>query len=409
MAERIVITAPRMVHYAWVVAGAGTLAMLCGLGLARFAFGMMLPSMSAALSLNYQESGWLGAAYLIGYLSAVAMLPLVVSRLGVRIMISGGLLAVALSMLGIAWTYDFIVVWLFYFLTGIGSGATIVPVLSQASQWFYPSHRGVAAGLLMSGAGLGIIASGFIVPRLAPAFGFLAWQTGWLVFAALSMVAAVVAYVVIPNHPRDIGEMPFGKAPSPSSVIGGHLRPRVLLVAHLSLIFGVYGATYMLYVTFIVTSMVHSYGMSEAEAGELWAWFGFLSMFSGLLFGSLSDRIGRRAGLAVAFSFFAPAYGLVAVSPWMPGLYASILLFGLAAWSVPGIIAAAAGDYFGPAGAVSGLTILTLVFAVGQILGPILGGFVAERAGNFNTGFAGAGGAALLCILLSLRLEAPQI
>lgn len=404
------ITAPRTVHYAWVVAGACTLAILCGLGLARFAFGMMLPSMAASLSLDYEQSGWLGSAYLIGYLAMVAMLPLLVPRLGVRMMISGGLLLVALSMLGIAWTQEFVVVWLLYFLTGIGSGATVVPVLSQVSQWFYPSHRGVAAGLLMSGAGLGIITSGFAVPRLAPSFGFLAWQTGWLVFAAVSAVAAGLAYALIPNHPRDMGKTPFGKVPelSHSSAVGGPPRRSRRLVAHLGLIFGVYGATYMLYVTFIVTSMVHSYGMSEAEAGELWAWFGFLSMFSGLLFGSLSDRIGRRAGLAVAFSFFAPAYGLVAVSPWMPGLYASILLFGLAAWSVPGIIAGAAGDYFGPAGAVSGLTILTLVFSVGQVLGPILGGFLAERAGSFNAGFAGSGAAALLCVLLSLRLKAPD-
>jgi len=39
------------------------------------------------------------------------------------------------------------------------------------SHWFLPSHRGLAAGLVMSGPGFGIILSGFVVPRLVPTFG----------------------------------------------------------------------------------------------------------------------------------------------------------------------------------------------------------------------------------------------
>ena len=55
-------------NYAWIVAATGSIAMFCGLGLGRFAFGMLLPSMSASLGLNYTQSGILGFTNLIGYL-----------------------------------------------------------------------------------------------------------------------------------------------------------------------------------------------------------------------------------------------------------------------------------------------------------------------------------------------------
>lgn len=403
------IKTQQALHYAWVVAGVGALATFCALGLARFAFGMLLPSMSASLALDYSQRGVLGFGYLAGYLVAVAMVPFIVSKLGARKMISGCLSLVALSLFGIAITKSFLLLCLLYALTGIGSGGTLVPAMSLASQWFYPSHRGMASGLLMSGTGLGIIASGFIVPQLKPFLGLLAWQTGWLIFAVVTSVGAVLTHILIRNHPRDIGETPFGQIPE-ASVVGKEAKPplnKVRLIAHLGLIFAIYGATYMLYVTFIVTSMVDAYKLSEADAGGIWAWFGFVSIFSGILFGRLSDRIGRRAGLSVAFSFLALAYFLVAVNTRLPGLYASIVLFGLAAWSVPVIMSAAAGDYFGSAGAANGLALLVLIFSVGQALGPVMAGFMADMTGDFSASYAASGAVALLAIFLSMMLKAP--
>lgn len=405
------LTAPRpRLHYAWYVAAAGAAATFCGLGLGRFTFGMMLPSMSASLGLDYGQSGLLGFAYLVGYLAAVVIVARVARRFGTRATTTASLLLVALSMLGMALSDSFALLWALYALTGVGSGGVVVPVMSLASQWFRPSHRGLAAGILMSGPGLGIIISGIVVPRLAPVAGLLAWQTGWLLFAGVSACGAALVFALIRNHPRDMGAAPYGRvaaipaAPTAAKPPAGKTRT----LAHMGLIFAIYGATYMLYVTFIVTSMVDRYGMPQTDAGALWAWFGFLSIFSGVLFGAISDRIGRRAGMAAAFAVLASAYLLVGFGPWMPGLYASIVLFGLAAWSIPVIMSAAAGDYFGPAAAAGALAALVLVFSAGQALGPVLAGFLADITGDFSASYAAAGAAALAAIGLIAALRPPN-
>ncbi|WP_299219687.1 MFS transporter [uncultured Psychrobacter sp.] len=396
-------------HYAWIVAATGSIAMFCGLGLGRFAFGMLLPSMSASLGLNYTQSGILGFTNLIGYLVAVLLSPLILPRFGTRITGTASLLLIAVSMLAMAFTTSFPLLCALYVLTGIGSGGVVLPMMSVMSHWFFPSHRGLALGLVMAGPGFGIILSGFVVPKLLPISGLLSWQTGWLIFALINIVVAWITFTLIRNHPDDIRLTPFGRVPTlPVKNKKKLERSNVKLLVHLGVIFAIYGATYMVYVTFIVTSMVGSYQLSEATAGGIWAWIGLLSVFSGMLFGWISDHIGRRLGLALAFFFLAIAYLLVGLTDWTLGLYLSIILFGLVVWSVPVIMAACAGDYFGPAAAASALAALTFAFSGGQALGPVAAGYLAEITGDFSISYMVSGIAAFIAIGLALLLRSQQ-
>lgn len=402
---------PRQRHYAWVVAFIGGIAVFCALGLGRFAFGMMLPSISTSLGLNYTQSGILGFGNLAGYLVAVPLVPSVLRRLGTRIAVTCGLLLMSLSMFAMAATHSFFWLTAFYFFTGLGSGAVVISSMSVTAKWFAPSHRGLSSGMVMAGPGFGIILSGFAVPRLGPLYGIAAWQVGWLIFSAITACVALLAVLYIRNHPNDVGQAAYGR---PATITGNNTEPMVRraqlkLLAHLGLVYGIYGAIYMLYMTFIVTSMVDSYGMDETQAGSLWSWFGFLSIFSGLLFGALSDKIGRRAGMAFAFGILAVSFGLVGFGQSDMGLYISIILFGLAVWSIPVIMSASAGDYFGSNGAATALAGLTLMFSAGQAMGPVVAGILAEKRGDFSLSYALSAIASLFAIGLILAIRPPKV
>ena len=358
------------------------------------------------LGLDYSQSGLLGFTNLMGYLVAVILSPLILPRLGTRATATISLLLIAFSMFGMAFTSNFPLLCVLYVLTGVGSGGVVLPMMSVMSHWFFPSHRGLALGLVMAGPGAGIILSGFVVPKLLPIFTLLSWQVGWLIFAVISILVACLSFTLIRNHPDDVNQKPFGRLPTSEVKNKKKLeRSNIKLLVHLGVIFAIYGVTYMVYVTFIVTSMVESYQMSEATAGSIWASIGLLSVFSGLLFGWISDRIGRRLGLALAFFFLAIAYLLVGFTDWTLGLYLSIFLFGIVVWSVPVIISACAGDYFGPAAAASALAALTFAFSGGQALGPVAAGYIAETTGDFATSYMLSGIAASIAIALALLLR----
>ena len=74
----------RDLHYGWVVVFVGTLTVFSCLGLARFAFGMLLPSMRDALGMSYDEMGFLGTGNFAGYLVAVGMVPFLLRRFSPR-------------------------------------------------------------------------------------------------------------------------------------------------------------------------------------------------------------------------------------------------------------------------------------------------------------------------------------
>ena len=168
-----------------------------------------------------------------------------------------------------------------------------------------------------------------------------------------------------------------------------------------------FGYTYVIYATFIVTTLVEERGFSETVAGNFWSWVGFLSLFSGPVFGTLSDKFGRKTGLVMVFIIQMLAYLLVALS--LPGifLYLSIGCYGIVAWSIPSIMAALVGDYVGPQKTARVFGFITFIFALGQIAGPAVAGFLAETSGTFSSSFLMASLFAGLAVVLSGLLKKP--
>ncbi len=395
------------VHYAWVIAATTMLVVLGAVGLARFAFGMILPAMAQDLGLDYREQGILGASYFLGYLAMVALMPWLAPKLGSRRLCVWGMVLVTLSLLAMSLVRDYALLSVSYFITGLGSGAAFVGAMSLPSHWFHPSHRARAAGVATAGAGVAILFSGLVVPHVSGAFGLASWQIIWLMFAGLTALFCLLAAVLLRDRPAEMGLTPFGRPNAGGAPASGApakpIRSGPILL-RLGVIYALFAVTMLTYTTFIVTTMVNDLSVPKATAGVLWSIVGGLSIFSGPLFGNVSDRGGHRAGIVSALVAQAIAYGLIAAGTGTIGLYVSILLFGLSAWSLPSIVSAAAGDYFGPERAAGIFAILTLIFAVGQVLGPAGAGFLADWTGSFAAAYGVTTGlnclAAVLCLFL---------
>jgi MFS family permease len=176
------------------------------------------------------------------------------------------------------------------------------------------------------------------------------------------------------------------------------------VLLRLSLLYLAFGVTSSIYGTFIVTSMIHEYGLSERTAGFYWSWVGLCSLFSGVGFGALSDRIGRGGGLAIVFTVHTLAYALAGLKLGTPGLIVSIILFGLSIFGAPAVVTAAIGDHFRAASVARALSIATLLFAVGQTAGPVLAAAIAGPRGIFTVAYLAAAllTAAAACFALTL-------
>ena len=96
-----------------------------------------------------------------------------------------------------------------------------------------------------------------------------------------------------------------------------------------------YGFSYIIYMTFFAAYLIKELGMTPAKAGGLWALVGGLSILCGVIWGGLSDYLGRAKGAALAYLILTVSYLLFALIPSAPGYYLSAVFFGLSAWSIP--------------------------------------------------------------------------
>ncbi|MBE0603739.1 MAG: YbfB/YjiJ family MFS transporter [Deltaproteobacteria bacterium] len=402
----------RRVHYGWVVVPAGMLCVMAALGFGRFALGMLLPSMAATLHLTYSEMGFIGTANFLGYLVSALLSARVSGRTGPRKFIFFALLSVGFSLAAMSAAGGFRTVLILYMIAGIGSAGANIPVMGLVSAWFTSRLRGRAAGFIVIGSGFAIMITGLLIPYVNRRVGPEGWRSSWLILGGITVLIACAGFALLRNRPQEMGLAPLGGGEAPARPPHGAEGKETSIyrkgvIYYLGIIYFLFGFTYPIYTMFIVTVLVKEWGFPENVAGNFWMWIGFLSLFSGPVFGTLSDRLGRKAGLIAVFSLQAVSYLLVASR--LPGvfLYLSIGFFGMVAWSIPSIMAASMGDYVGAGKAAEALGLVTFIFGLGQMSGPAIAGMLAERAGSFSVSFYMAAAFAGAAIVLTAFLKAP--
>lgn len=400
---------PRRLHYAWVIMGMGVLVVFGALGLARFGYGIVLPSMQRGLGFSNAAAGALATADLVGYAAMSVLGGALASRYGPRRIIAIGLTLAGVGMVLTGFAQGLLGAAVPRLLTGIGSGMSNVPVMGLLSAWFATSRRGFAAGVVVTGSSFALIILGPLVPRLLAAGGPNAWRGVWFLYGAVALVLALGSYLVLRNRPAEKGLDPLGQAPHHADAGGRPVliknpplpRPswglvyRSSAVWHLGLVYSAFGFSYVIYMTFFVKYLVGE-GYSQTAAGRLLMVLGWSSLLCGVMWGVVSDIIGRKWGLMLVYLIQATAFTLFGLSSHGVGFTASAVLFGLTAWSIPAIVAATCGDVLGPQMAPAALGFLTLFFAVGQVLGPATAGVIADASSGFGPAFLLAGLVALL-------------
>ncbi|HXY61481.1 MAG TPA: MFS transporter, partial [Nitrospirota bacterium] len=270
------------VHYAWIIVFTGTLCIIACLGFGRFAFGMLLPSMASSLNLSYAQMGYISTCNFIGYLAAVLFCGRIAGRIGSQRLIVAALILISASMALISRSSGFLAILILYMITGIGSGAVNVPVMGLITSWFDRTIRGRAAGFVVIGSGFAIIISGKLIPFINKLVGPEGWRISWLILSGTIAAIALIGHLFLSNKPQDKGLIPLGsegKAITP--VLRNAVDSKSIYVNKtiylLGAIYFLFGFTYVIYATFIVTTMVRERGFSEAVAGNFWSWVGFLS------------------------------------------------------------------------------------------------------------------------------------
>lgn len=373
---------------------AGILIVFACLGLARFAFGMILPNMQIELGMNATQAGIVGSANFIGYFIGLFLIAPFYAKFGPAQLISRALWTQCLSMLLMSLSPHYIWAASMYIFTGFFGALANIAVMTYIAQVVPPQIKGRATGIVVAGIGFGIILSGALVPLVEIVFPF-SWRISWAIFALLISLVGVFTYATLQEF------IPHHTSAKSEEVL--YLKDILAFAPfwRTGFLFFIFGMSAISYMTFFVATAVNKWQVSTEISGTFWALLGVTSLFSGPFFGILSDRIGRYATLCILFALQSIAHGLLFLTIPSFWLLVSASLFGFTTWAVPSIMTTLSSELFGSSHTARILGLITLFFGVGQMIGPLGAGILTDFTGDFGVAFGFSSACLVFASLLS--------
>lgn len=304
----------------WHAATAGLAASLVGIGFGRFAYTPLIPALIGAHWFPPAQVVYLGAANLAGYLAGALIARRLAAAAAPRTVLRAMMLLAAASFfacaspVSVAWYSAWRVA------AGIAGGVIMVLAAPTVLPVTDPARHGMVGGLIFTGVGLGVAASGTLVPLLLRA-GLAAT---WCGLAILALLLTLIAWNGWPaGQPQ-----PLRRAPGAGTAL-------TLPIGALLVEYGLNAAGLVPHMVFLVDFIARGLGAGLAAGSFYWVVFGLGAMAGPLLTGMVADRIGFGPALRLTFLAEAVVVALPALSHAAPALLVSSAVAGAC---TPGVV-----------------------------------------------------------------------
>lgn len=348
------------------------LAPLVALGFSRFAYALLLPAMQSDLGWSLSEAGALNTANGLGYLiGAMAAAPIAL-RWGAARGFGLCMWASALALLLSGWLHGWQLFMVVRFVGGVSTAITFVLGTALATRAM-PHNPAGALTLYFAGSGLGMVLAGSVLPHWLDASA-QGWQTAWLLMGAAAMLAALVSATAARAVPAP------GAPASATPGQGGLRRLWPSLVAN-----GLFGAGYVGYTTFVI-ALLRQQGHGSLATSLFFCGLGLASLLAIPAWGRGLARLRNGHGFALVCVCVAVGTAPVLLFSAWPALALSALVFGASFMAGPAAVSLVAQRVLPEAQLAGALGALTASFSLGQSVGPLVAGWMADTTGQLEAG-----------------------
>ena len=360
------------------------------LGITRFAYGLLLPTMRDDLDWSYTLAGAMNTANAMGYLVGALATPWLLRRTpATTLLLWGSALATVFMALSGFFT-DATPLLVQRLLAGVASALVFIAggLLAARLGARQPRRSGFLLGIYYGGTGLGIALSAVGVPWvLELAVGRPhAWAWAWWALAFLCALAT--GLMAWPARVLAASEAPpvVHTATSGAAQVPHHDRVyRTRDFAYALAGYTGFGVGYIGYMTFVI-ALLKEQGNSPGAVTLFYALLGVAVMASSRIWAGLLDRHRNGQALARLNGLLGVATVIPALTSAWPLVLMSGLLFGGVFLSVVASTTALVRHNLPPAQWAAGISAFTIVFAAGQIVGPTVVGFIADGPGGLARG-----------------------
>ena len=364
------------------------------LGITRFAYGLLLPPMRADLGWSYALAGGMNTANAFGYLMGALAMPSLMRRFGpTRLLVWGAVLA-SVFMAASGFVEAAAALLLQRWLAGVASAWVFVTggLLAARLGAEHPTRAGLLLGLYYGGTGFGILLSALLVPPVLQAAAGVphGWAWAWWMLAAVSAAATMVLAVTARALEQQTAHQMTvaGNAPDTSRAADARAAPLPIAVRRFGWAlagYTLFGAGYIGYMTFVI-ALLREQGASAGGITLFYSLLGVACVASSRLWAGLLDRYRDGRPQALLNALLGIATLLPVLSKSWPMALASGMLFGAVFLSVVASTTALVRHNLPHAQWATGISAFTIAFALGQIVGPTVTGWISDGAGGLARG-----------------------
>jgi MFS family permease len=359
----------------------GMLGLVVAMGIGRFVFTPILPLMQRDLAMSNTVAGWLAGLNYLGYLIGAIVCSLSPKLLLSRMVAISSLLLSLATTLFMGLTVSALWWGVMRFGGGVASAILFIIISAEVTEALVRRGYTHWVGALYGGIGIGIALSGLIVPPLDKIWG---WSGTWIRAGALAIVLAVIGIAI--GRRRDLVQ--------PITIDTSTQKSGLLNLRMLSVAYFFEGLGYIVTATFIVTIIADTPGLA-AFAPYSWVAVGLAAVPSTILWPYVARRIGNKRTLLIAYAF--QSVGIF-VSMYADSIIEVLFVAVSFGGTFLGIVAMtlAEGNLRLPNDGRRAAAVLTASFGIGQMLGPVLAGILADIQQGFFLPLMLAG----ICVLI---------
>ncbi len=397
----------------WLVTIAGTCALLAlGVLYAWSVFKANIPD----------EWGWADSQKTLPYSVACVVFSLatllgarLLGKLGPRVNVTiGGILAGLGVIISSFSTSPWVFTFAFGVLLGSGIGFVYASASPAALKWFPASKTGLISGIVVAGFGMG---SAWVAPLARSLISSIGLQNTML-YLGIGMLVVVVGFAQFLQFPPAGYVVPGTDAAKTATAIKKvEFAPREITrtwqfyLIWLAFAFGS-GAGLMV-IGNLASIVKDQIGLIELSAIAVSA----LAIGNGggrVLYGLLSDKIGRKAVLLIAFVLQAVLILVLSITTTgsalasAPVLMVLVIVIGANYGANLAVFPAITKDYFGLKNFAINYGIVYTAWGLGGFLLSQLAGSIKDTYGDFTYAYFLAAGMLVLAALLMVAVKSPQ-
>ena len=362
---------------------------------ARFAYGLILPSMQSDLGWTYTQSGWINTANAFGYIFGAMLTFALIGKIRSRDFYIVGLLVTAVSLLMCGTSNAFWSLTFWRVLAGVAGAPVFIIGGAMVSTLFPEDPRSTALAIAgyFGGAGLGVVVSGAVLPIWFDIAGAGIWPHVWIVLGSVSLAMA----------PASIWAA-WRVAPSTASPSSSEALP-IFKMSWALCGYGLFATGYIVYLTFVVAWMQNA-RFSALDISIIWALIGLGIIVSPFVWKPVLARYASGIPLALACAVTGLASAIPVFYPDLIGLMISSSCFGLAVFIGPSSVTRFGRENLPEPLWARSVSLFTVIFAIGQTIGPLAAGMIGDFTGSLSASLL-AGGAILTSAALVAAMQKP--